>query len=103
LGFWLIAIYESLNAPTSLAAEVAVVTWKAMWKEAIIGLPDSAQQKSESASSTDMEHEVNRLLEDFGNEIVQLAEPIWYVQQTALSRMSYMWFYPQQLKLKKNR
>jgi hypothetical protein len=43
-----------------------------------------------------MEHEVNRLLEDFGNEIAQPAELIWYVQQTALSRMPYMWFYPQQ-------
>jgi 23S rRNA U2552 (ribose-2'-O)-methylase RlmE/FtsJ len=75
--------------PTSPAAEMAVQTWKAMWKEATIGLPDSAQPESSSASSTDMEHEVNRLLEDFGNQTVQLAEPIWRVQQTALSGMSW--------------
>lgn len=85
-SFYLIATDVRPNSP---AAKIAVETWKAMWKEATIGLPDPAQEGVLSTSSMDMEQEVNRLLGDFGSQLIQLADPIWCVQRNALSRQSW--------------
>lgn len=61
-----------------------------MWKEATIGAPDLTREDCSSVSSLDTEREANEFLEDFGNQIIQLGEPVWSVQHDALSMKSWM-------------
>ncbi|KAK7936483.1 hypothetical protein LTR80_011089 [Exophiala xenobiotica] len=84
-SFYLIATNVQPNSP---AAKTAVGIWRTMWKEATISQPDSLEG-SLSSSLVGVEDEVNRLLENFGRHIVQLADPVWRVQRDALSRKSW--------------
>lgn len=75
--------------PGSPAARIAVEGWKAMWREATIGLPDTDSEDSFTALSKERVQEVNEMVEDFGAQLIQLAEPIWLVQKNALSGKSW--------------
>lgn len=75
--------------PTSPAAETAVETWKSIWKEATIGRSEPTLEDCSSISSLDAERVANEFLEDFGDQIIQLGEPVWAVQRNALSRTSW--------------
>jgi 23S rRNA U2552 (ribose-2'-O)-methylase RlmE/FtsJ len=86
-SFYLIATNVQ---PTSPTAKAAVGTWKSMWKEATIGGPDPTREDCSSVSSLDTEREANEFLEDFGDQIIQLGEPVWSVQRNALSMKSWV-------------
>lgn len=77
--------------PTSLAAQNAVETWKASWKEATFRAPESTRQDDVAAPppGTDTEQDVRSVLEVFGSQVVQLAEQVWSVQRDALSKTSW--------------
>ncbi|KIV88312.1 hypothetical protein PV10_08006 [Exophiala mesophila] len=77
-SFYLIA--TNVRA-TSSAAKTAITTWKALWKEATFG-QDIKQNEL-------IELEVEKLLEDFGSQLIELAEPIWRVQHAALLRQPW--------------
>lgn len=86
-SFYMIATDVKSNSP---AARTAVETWKAIWRDATVGQANPDQEGSEIVSSSkDREPEVQELLDEFGIQLMQLAEPIWSVQKTALSRKSW--------------
>ena len=86
-SFYLIATGVRPEAP---AAKIAVEKWKAMWKEATVGAPkDPAQEDPSNSLARNGEQDVNRLLQEFGGNVVQLAEPVWLVQRDALSKKTW--------------
>ncbi|KAK5049140.1 hypothetical protein LTR84_005563 [Exophiala bonariae] len=75
--------------PASPAANAAISTWKAMWREATVGTPNLDQQDCAAFLSPDSESEGNKFLEEFGDQVIRLGEPVWDVQRIALAKKSW--------------
>ena len=75
-SFYLVAKGVNPHAP---AAVEAVEKWKQLW--AIITFDCSTWKADEPP-----EDEIKSLLEDFGEKIIELSEPIWKIQSAALQR-----------------
>jgi hypothetical protein len=71
--------------PQSLAARAAVEGWKRDWYVATFGTAEECAQ-NRAASST--KEKVDKVLEEFGEELCRLAEPVWAVQEEALRKIN---------------
>ncbi|KAJ9608352.1 hypothetical protein H2200_007340 [Cladophialophora chaetospira] len=75
--------------PTSEAAQNAVEEWKGIWKEATLAKSSSTREERSARPATEEEEEVRKVLDDFGERVIELAEPIWGVQKAALSKQPW--------------
>ncbi|OBT93322.1 hypothetical protein VE01_08413 [Pseudogymnoascus verrucosus] len=77
-SFYLVA---SGVQPHSDAAKLAVEEWKQAWWNATFG----GENGTGSRDSTAKEDHVRLVLDQFGSKFVELARPIWEIQEKALS------------------
>jgi len=74
--------------PGCAAARLAVEKWKLSWRYASIG-PGPSASPTENADGKEQEA-VSRVLQTFGEQFVQLLDPIWDIQRAAIERAP--WF-----------
>lgn len=75
-SFYLVAKGVDPHAP---AAVEAVKTWKQLWASTTFGFSTWNEE-------TSSEDEIQSVLADFGEKIIELAEPVWKIQSKALQR-----------------
>ncbi len=86
-SFYMIATHVR---PSSEAAQQAVERWKATWRAATFGVPEELDTEYASAAAvTEREVAAREVLDEFGCQFIQLAEPIWAVQKDALSKKTW--------------
>ena len=71
--------------PHSLAAVEAVETWKEKWRVATLGSNDEY-----AISTYRTGEEIQRMLEQYGEELVALGRPIWAIQAKALKKAPFI-------------
>ena len=82
------AIAQNMQ-PNIIPATAAVVSWQDSWRSATIRRLSDAVTGGATAGLAD-EKQVNGILSDFGEQLVQLGEPIWDIQKSALGKASFV-------------
>lgn len=72
--------------PATVAAKAVVDLWKQAWWHATFGGEDGTGAVKVYAK----EEYVRAMLEDFGNELIEIGRPIWEIQANALSKMEFV-------------
>ena len=78
--------------PNKAEAKSAVKGWKERWKA--VTFPVARIEDSEDAlastHSDEQSKELSGLLEDFGERLIELGEPVWQIQKDALGRAPWL-------------
>jgi 23S rRNA U2552 (ribose-2'-O)-methylase RlmE/FtsJ len=72
--------------PDADAAKLAIDSWKQAWWHATFGGENGTGEIKVRAE----EEYVQRVLDQFGSELIQLGRPIWMTQAVALSKMEFV-------------
>ena len=75
--------------PDSGAAKAAVETWKQAWWNATFGGESGTGAVTDRPEEESYEH-IRGVLDQFGNELIELGHPIWEIQEIALSKMEFV-------------
>ena len=88
-SFYLIAKNVQPNQPEAL---VAIDEWKESWKNATFSLSTDEwnQDRPDLVEAHVLNEEVSSLLTSFGERLIELGEPVWQIQKTALNEAP--WF-----------
>lgn len=87
-SFYLIAKNVQPGHPEAVAA---VNGWKKIWKDLtfpILG-PDGHPEPLKVTDESELEMELSKLLDNFGERIIELGEPIWQIQKEALATANW--------------
>ncbi|KAH9896229.1 hypothetical protein F4778DRAFT_783509 [Xylariomycetidae sp. FL2044] len=81
-SFYMVATNVQSQSSEALAA---VERWKKVWRVATFGAEEEYQA---AIGATDVK--VENLLEEFGEDFVKMARPVWRIQADALARASFI-------------